>query len=507
MTAKSLPRCRGSQQRGRQFIYVWSGKDACGLQEQHQHHNRGNVADHDPVDLFAGEAGTALLHLLHHIVRADHPSDQDGGQQGDQGHHHAVADIVHDVQQLAGGAVGQLHLKVEDAVTQGDHCGGSQIYAREHQHGLFAVGVQDLHAVGYNGLQHRDAAGKGGKDGGYKEQHAHHHTGGTHGVKDLGQRDEHQAGACAHALHAGKDIYSRDDHGAGQQGHAGVKELDLVDGTVQVDIRFDVGTIGDHDAHGNAEREEKLAHGVQQDLQKAGDRKPLEMGGQVVDKAFHTGAHLAGGIGVAQGQGVTGDHDHQHQQHRHHVPGHPLNAILHAVVNDEGGDPHEQQGKHHRRYRRGDKAGKIVVLGGGSGLTSQVGHCIFRDPSANDRIVGHDEHRHQKGQDAQKTPPGVHLRIGADGALFCAAANGDVRGQQGEAEGQHQCQVHQQKQSAAVLGCQVGETPQIAHAYRTACGRQHKADLAGKMIRLLFHIHTNSSYRNIVQVPAKGLQR
>lgn len=91
--------------------------------------------------------------------------------------------------------------------------------------------------------------------------------------------------------------------------------------------------------------------------------------------------------------------------------------------------------------------------------------------------------------------------------FFVRAANGDVRGQQGEAEGQHQCQVHQQKQSAAVLGCQVGETPQIAHAYRTACGRQHKADLAGKMIRLLFHIHTNSSYRNIVQVPAKGLQR
>ena len=40
----------------------------------------------------------------------------------------------------------------------------------------------------------------------------------------------------------------------------------LVDGLIEVDLWLDVGAVGDHNAHLDAEREEQLAHGVQRDL-------------------------------------------------------------------------------------------------------------------------------------------------------------------------------------------------------------------------------------------------
>ena len=91
-------------------------KNPGGLQKQHQHHHRGNIADHHPVEFLAAEGLAAPLHLINDVIRRHDPADQDGGQQGDERHHNAVADIVHDIQQLSRRAVGQLHLKIEDAV-------------------------------------------------------------------------------------------------------------------------------------------------------------------------------------------------------------------------------------------------------------------------------------------------------------------------------------------------------------------------------------------------------
>ena len=179
--------------------------------------------------------------------------------------------------------------------------------------------MENLHAVGGDGFQHRDAGGQGGKNSGDEEQDAHESAGLAHSGKHLGQRDEHQAGACAHALGTGEYIHGGDDHGTSQQRYAGIKNFDLIHRLVQVYFRFDVGTVGDHNAHGHAEREEQLAHGVQQDLQKAADGQPFHVRGQVVAQTFQTGAHLPGGVLVAQGEGVARDHDHQHQQNGHHV--------------------------------------------------------------------------------------------------------------------------------------------------------------------------------------------
>ena len=305
--------------------------------------------------------------------------------------------------------------------------------------------MEDLHAVGGDGFQHRDAGSESGKNGSDKEQDAYESAGLAHSGKHLGQRDEHQAGACTHALGTGEHIYGRNDHGTGQQSHACIEDFNLIHRFVQVDLRFDVGTVGDHNAHGHAEGEEQLAHGVQQDLQKAADGQPFHVRGQIVAQPFHTGAHLAGSVLVAQGEGVACNHHHQHQQDGHHVAGHPLNAALHAVVHDESSHAHEQQSEHHRGDRRGDEAGKITVLRSGGRLPGEVDHRIFRDPPTDDRVVGHDQNRHQKGQDAEEFPLGAHGLVGADGTLLGAASDGDIRGEQGKTEGQHQHQIHQQK--------------------------------------------------------------
>ena len=85
-------------------------KDPGGLQKQHQHHHRGNIADHHPVELLAAEGLAVALHLVNDVIRRHDPANQDGGQQGNERHHDAVADVVHDIQQLSRRAVGQLYL-------------------------------------------------------------------------------------------------------------------------------------------------------------------------------------------------------------------------------------------------------------------------------------------------------------------------------------------------------------------------------------------------------------
>ena len=67
-------------------------------------------------------------------------------------------------------AVGQLYFKIEDAVTQRNDGGRGQINDRQHQHRLFAAGVKNLHAVGGDGFQHRDAGSESGKNSSDKEQ-------------------------------------------------------------------------------------------------------------------------------------------------------------------------------------------------------------------------------------------------------------------------------------------------------------------------------------------------
>ena len=102
-----------------------SGEDSGGLQEEDSHHDRGDEPYHKAVKLFAGKSMAACFHLIHNPLRLQHPAHEDAGQQGDEGHQEAVADIIHQIKKLRGLTVGQRHFKIEQVIAQADHSGGS----------------------------------------------------------------------------------------------------------------------------------------------------------------------------------------------------------------------------------------------------------------------------------------------------------------------------------------------------------------------------------------------
>lgn len=62
----------------------------------------------------------------------------------------------------------------------------------------------------------------------------------------------------------------------------------------------------------------------------------------------------------------------------------------------------------------------------------------------------------------------------------------------GIAKGQGQNDINQQENSAAVLGRQIGETPDISQSYRCTSRRKYKPDLPGEgapLVITFFHIH------------------
>ena len=452
------------------------------LQKENEHDHRHDILDHDPVETLQAESPAAVLHFLDDPVGADHPADQDGGQHGNEGHHEAVADVVHKIQKLTDTAVGERKLHIELAVAQGDDNGSGGVEERQRNCGGLPLCVEDLHTVGRDGFQYGYTAGQRREGRHDKEGEPHEPAQIRHGGEDLGKGDEHQAGTRLHTLHALEDEDRGNDHHAGQKRHARVKKLNLMNGRVYIHILLNIRAVGDHNAHGHAQGEEDLAHGVQQDLQETLEGQSLEIGRQVYCQSLETCAGHARLIRVSKGQGEDGDR-HDHDQHDgHQYFGTLLNTLFDAVKDNPGGQQHEDHCIEGRLGRgsyeiREEAVGRRQLV-----LPGQVDHDVTGDPAADNRIVCHDQHRDQKSQDSQKTPFGAHLGVGLDGVLPRPAAYRNVAGQQRKAEGEGQDQIDQDEETATVLGCQVGEAPEIADAHSAARGRHDKTDLAGETV-------------------------
>ena len=204
----------------------------------------------------------------------------------------------------------------------------------------------------------------------------------------------------------------------------------------------------------------------------------------VCHQRFHDG-YAAGQRREAKGQE---EHDADDPAHAAHGGEHPGQA-------DEGQagsawprrQCQEQQHKDDRGDLRGDEGGKEAILSRLGSVRDQIDREILGDPAADDGVVGHDEGGNQEGQISQKTQLLMQSPEGVQCVLLGPAADGHVRGQQCEAEGQHQHQIHQQEQAAAVLGAEIEEAPDIADAYgSTACGRQDEAQRAAETTVFVF---------------------
>lgn len=207
------------------------------------------------------------------------------------------------------------------------------------------------------------------------------------------------------------------------EGATRVENLDLIDRLAKVHLRLDIGTIGDHDTHGHAQREEQPAHGIEQDLQKALDGHAREIGLYVIEQSLQSRPRLPVCIGVAQCQRIARDDHDEHKEDRHHEFRDALDAALDAFVHHDGGHRHEQKPENNGRDRLGDKAREIIVVRCRLRLTGQIQNGILRDPAADDGIVGHDDDGNDERQNTEEFAFGMHLRISADGAFSGAAAS------------------------------------------------------------------------------------
>ena len=286
--------------------------------------------------------------------------------------------------------------------------------------------MEDLHAIGHYGLQDRDAGGQRGKSRHDKENQAEDRSHDPHGRKNLGKGDKHKGGACSHPLRSREDENGRNDHHACQKGDQGIKNLNLRDGLGQVDVFLHIGAVGDHNSHGYRQGEEKLAHGVQQDLQKTPQGQAFHIRRQIDSQPLQAGAADPVRVPVVQEKGKNRDKNNHQKEKRHNKAGGLLDSPFDALVDNERGDQHEDQSIDDRRYFPCDEAGKILVPGRRLGLPDQIGDDVAGDPSPDHRVIGHNQNRDEESENSQKTPALLHFGIGIDRGYPRLSPDGNI---------------------------------------------------------------------------------
>ena len=211
--------------------------------------------------------------------------------------------------------------------------------------------MEDFHAVCHDGLQDGHAAGERREGRHEEEREPYEAAESVHRGEHFRQRDEHQTGAGLHSLNPLEHEDGRNDHHSCQQRDACVKKLNLVDGCVDIHVFFDVGAVRDHDPHRYAQREEDLAHGVEQDLQESPQCESLKAGHQVNAKPLQPRTRHARLIGVPERQRKDRDGYDHHQHDRHQDAGILFNALFDAVEDDPCGEQHEDRRKQGRLSR------------------------------------------------------------------------------------------------------------------------------------------------------------
>ena len=347
-----------------------------------------------------------------------------------------------------------------------------------------------LHAAGNDNLEDRDA-GREGREGHHQEEdRAHNAANRAHGGKDLGQGDEHQAGAGgAQAVGAHEDEHGGDDHDAGKERDGGVDADDLQRVLGKVVFLAHVGAVGDHDAHGQGEREERLSHGIHDGAAQAAECEALKVGDDEDGEALQAGARGAVGLGRGKREREDGDANGKHDQNGHEDLARTLDALLNARRDDECGEGQEEQREHHRSDGRSDERREEPISRRIDARPRNEDEEVLEHPAANDHVVHEDDGRHDECQLAQEAELGLGGLIGVEGGEARAATKRHLARHDGVAEGEDQDEVDDEEQAAAVLCRDGGETPQVSQTHCAASGCQNEAQLAGKR-RFCMRCHT-----------------
>ena len=449
---------------------------------QHQQEDdRGEVGQAEAEHSFTLESGGGL-DFVHDLLGADHAGDKDAGEQSAERAEDGAGEEVHHVEDGEAGDGDEV--PGAEAEGAGDAQGDG---FEEHEHGgALAAPLQFVGKGGHAGLKDGDAGGEGGEEH-HDEESGADEGAHAHAFEDLGQGDEHQAGAGVHSggVTAGEGEHGGDDHEAGKHGHGGVHEADAHGGLFHVNVLLHVGAVGDEDAHAHGEGEEELAagshHGHEGELGEVGD--------EVVGDA---------GSGTGASHGVHGNDEGEYEQDGHHDHGSAFHALLHAHQDDGGGAAEEDEMPGHGHEVAGDEAHEEAVGRSTGSAASEVFEHVLDDPAADEAVVGQDDHGHDGVQPAAHFEEAAGLiskgAIGAHRAEAGITAKAGFGHDEGIAEGEQQEEVDEQEDATAVFGSQVGEAPDVAEADGRAGNGEDVAEVAREQAAGIARIgrHRNS---------------
>ena len=200
--------------------------------------------------------------------------------------------------------------------------------------------------------------------------------------------------------------------------------------------------------------------------------------------------------------GINGHNDGEHNESRHHDTGNLLHTLLHAEENDnDRADGKDQEPSFHG-YAVGDEFREEIVAGQRLNAAADVSCEIADYPAADHAVIGSDDHRNDSVDPSAETVSGAFskMRKCTDWTLPCHSADCCLRDDQRVAEGQHEDQVHQQKNTAAVFGSEIRKSPDVTQAHRgTRCCQYitQSARKSGTLRRTLI-AHKSSSLSYVI---------
>ena len=238
-----------------------------------------------------------------------------------------------------------------------------------------------------------------------------------------------------------------------------------------VGVVLEIGGIGHQAAQTDRQREEGLS-------ERGEHRRGRHLREVGSEEEFHA-------FGAARQQdGVDGQHHEDQQQQRHHDASRAFDPFLDAQCDDAVRQQGEDDGVEQRfpRVLREGVEERFVGFGGTDACEfarERVDH-VFQRPARDHQIEAHDEQRSQNTVVAQDRPAARKGAVGAHGVAVGIASDGEFRKHDRHAEQQDAEDVDQQERAAAVLPCDIGETPDVAQSDGAARRDEHGAQPAAE---------------------------
>ena len=396
---------------------------------------------------------------------AHHVCNHDNGAQAGCQNAEEVHEVIENIQHVQAG--GGRHQQQRN-----------QSHRNNHQNGGRQTGSRELVLnTGDNHLKNRNEGGETRKEQGTEEEDTNQHAAGR--LRNNGrERDERQTNTAGRNLaHLGAsslshEAQSREHTNTSKKLETGVRETNHSTGTGQVSLRLQIGRIGDHNAEANGQREENLAVSSNPHV-RVSQRIPA--GGEQSVQAVHS---------AGQGQRVnhqTNEHDQQ-QRDEDNV------GCAHALLNAQS--HHSKQNAPHQNHGNQDVH---VEVQGDAGILCDLQELaleerlrviapliregenhVTQSPRHNSGVVDSDDEVNTHVPPTNELGLTVQTAESQRGRRTRTVTDRVVKEQEGQTGGQQGDNVGNHEGAAAVIKCDVGETPNIAQTNSRTDGGKDK---------------------------------